>query len=329
MRTAFKALIAVSLTIASCVAAAQDTLRVVVFPGAHNLALMFGMERGIFAKHGLKVEIENTPNSDALRNGLAEGRFDIAHAVIDNAVAMVEKAHQDVLIVAGEYDGGSTELIVRPEIGGFSDLRGKMLAVDAPDTAFALVAKKILKNNGLLEGRDYTVRAVGGTLQRAQEMRTNPELAASMLNPPFSITATGSGLKSLGRQRDLIGPYQAGGVLVMRQWAQANGDKLERYLAALIESMRIALDPANRSQAATALAARFKLDPDVARQTVERLAIPGLGLAPDARLDVDGFRAALAIRAEMEGQWGGKPPPPDKYLDLAYYGRALERLERR
>jgi len=34
----------------------------------------------------------------------------------------------------------------------------------------------------------------------------------------------------------------------------------------------------------------------------------------------------LALRAEIEGQWGGKPPAPEKCLDLGYYGRALKRL---
>ena len=53
----------------------------------------------------------------------------------------------------------------------------------------------------------------------------------------------------------------------------------------------------------------------------------GSGLAPDARLSMDGFRNVLAIRAEMENMWGGKPPAPDKYLDLSYYERALRQAK--
>jgi hypothetical protein len=37
-----------------------------------------------------------------------------------------------------------------------------------------------------------------------------------------------------------------------------------------------------------------------------------------------GFRNALSLRAEIEGQWGGVPPEPDKYLELQYYERALK-----
>ena len=51
---------------------------------------------------------------------------------------------------------------------------------------------------------------------------------------------------------------------------------------------------------------------------------PGSGLAPDARLDAEGFKAMLAIRAEMEGMWGGTPPAPGKYLDLTHFDKALQ-----
>ena len=326
MKVGFNALLTVALAASAGAAAAQETpLRVNVFPGSQNLPIFIGLERGIFAKHGLKVELQNTANSQEQRAGLGEGKFEIAHAAVDNAVAMVETSGRDTIIVMGG-DASMNEFMVRPEIGSIADIKGKVVAVDAPNTAYALVAKKILKNNGLLEGRDYTVRPVGGTLARSQAMATNPELVAGIVNLPFSITVREKGLKSLGRTRDLVGPYQATGAFVMRPWAQANGDALERYLAAYVESVRIAMDPATKAEAAAVLVKRLKLDPKVAEQTVEQLMIPGFGLAPDARFDMDGFRTVLALRAEIEGQWGGKPPAPDKYLDLGYYDRALKRL---
>jgi NitT/TauT family transport system substrate-binding protein len=326
MKTAAGAVIAAALAAAAGLSMAQETtLRVNVFPGSQNLPIFTGLERGVFAKYGLKIELQNTPNSDEQRAGLAAGKFEIAHAAVDNAVAMVEMAGRDVIIVMGG-DGSMNEFMVRPEIAGFADFRGRILAVDAPNTAYALVAKKILKNHGLLEARDYTVRAVGGTAQRSAAIAADPSLAGGMVNLPFSITVREKGVKSLGRSRDLIGPYQGSGAFVMRSWAQANGDALERYIAAYVESLRIAMDPANRAAGAAALATRLKLDPRVADETIGQLMIPGFGLAPDARLDLEGFRTVLALRAEIEGQWAGKPPAPEKYLDLGYYDRALKRL---
>jgi ABC-type nitrate/sulfonate/bicarbonate transport system substrate-binding protein len=318
------AVLAAALAAAGVAAAQEATLRVIVFPGASNLPLLMGQERGVFARNGIKIDLTNTPNSDEVRNGLAAGKYDIAHSGIDNAVAMVEVAKQDAIIVMGG-DGGMSELIVRPEIKSFADIKGKVVAVDAPNTAYALVAKKILKTNGLVEGRDYTVKPVGGTMQRTEAVASNPELVASMSFPPFSVVAREKGVRALARTQDVIGPYQAGGAFVMRDWAQKNADVLERYLAAYIESMRLVRDPANRAAALDLLQKRFKLDPKVAEETLQALLTPNFGLAPDAKFDLEGFRTVLALRAELEGQWGGKPPGPEKYIDLSYYERALKR----
>lgn len=313
-----------SLIVAGCAAPPPPpaTLRVNVFPGSSNLPLLAGINKGFFARRGLTIEVQNTPDSDSQRAGLPAGRFDIAIAAVDNAVAMVERAKNDVIIVTGG-DSGMNEFMVRPDIASFANIRGKSLAVDAPNTAYALVAKKILKNNGLLEGRDYTLKLAGGTQGRAAAMVSNPDLAASMVNPPFSFTVRERGIKSLGRATDLAGAYQAQGAFVMRDWARQNASALERYIAAYIEGSRYAMDPANRAEMIKLLEDRFKLPVAVATQSYEALMTPGFGLARDARFSLEGFNNVLSIRAEMEGQGSGRAPDPAKFLDLSYYDRAM------
>ncbi len=305
-------------------AAGPTTIRVKVFPGAQNLAHFVGISQGIFAKHDLKVELEFTPNSDELRDGLASGAFEVAHAAVDNAGAMVETAGQDVAIVTGG-DSGLSEFFVQPDIDSIADLRGRTLVVDAPHTAFALLAKKILLMNGLKTG-DYAVKPVGGTPLRLKAMTEGKDNAAAVLNAPFSIAAMKQGLKSLGHVVDMLGPYQAGGAFVLRAWANANRPTLERYIAAYVESTRWALQPGNRAVAVSLLTERLKLAPEVAEQTYRLLADPKSGLAPEAKFNLEGFRNVLALRAEIEGQWGGKAPPPERYVDLSYYDRAVKRL---
>jgi len=303
------------------------TLRVNLFPGSTSLPLLTAIDKGFFARRNLTIEVQYTPNSEALRAGLPAGRFDIAHAGVDNAIDIIEVGKHDAVIVTGG-DSGMNEFMVRPEINAFADIRGKVLAVDAPNTAYALVAKKILKNHGLIEGRDYTLKAVGGTLQRSAAMVNNPELVAGMVNPPFSFTIRERGLKSLGRATELAGPYQATSAFVMRSWAKQNAATLERYIAAYIEGTRYAMDPAHRAEISKLLETRLKLTPAVAAQTYDSLMTPGFGLAADARISMDGFRNVLALRAELEGQWGGRAPEPDKFLDMSYYERALGMIGR-
>ncbi|NQW80003.1 MAG: ABC transporter substrate-binding protein [Polaromonas sp.] len=297
-------------------------LRVNIFNTSSNLPLMVAMNEGYFARRQLTLEVQHTPNSDAQRAGLAAGQFEIAHAAVDNAVAMVESAGQDVVIVCGG-DAGMNDLMVRAEINTIADLRGKLLAVDAPGTAYALAAKKILKNHGLLESRDYGVKLAGGTGPRSAAMVADPQLAAGMINPPFSFTVREKGLKSLGSQFSLLGPYQATGAFVQRHWAAANADVLQRYLAAYIEGQRHVMNPANRAAMIDLLRDKFQLSASAAEGTYDALVTLGSGLAPDAAFSRPGFQTVLSIRAEMEGMWGGVPPALDRYLDLSHYDAAM------
>ncbi len=307
-------------------AAAQTVVKVKMFPGAQALPVIAAASQGIFERQGLKVEILFTVNSQEQRDGLAKGEFQIAQAAVDNAVAMVERAAQDVVIVTGG-DSSMNEFFVQPDIRAYGELRGHTLLVDAPDTAYALQLKKILLTNGLKEGADYKIYPIGGTGLRLKGMRENKDYKAAMLNPPFSVDAKAAGLKSLGSAVDLIGPYQASGTFVLRSWARANRDTLERYIAGVIAGTRWAVSPANKDTAIRILSERLKVTPEVAARTWELLADSKFGLAPDARFNVEGFRNVLALRAEIEGDWGGKPPAAERYYDLSYYDRALKKLK--
>ena len=296
------------------------TLRVNLFRVSSNIPIYMAQETGAFARRNIKVAVEFTPNSDAQREGLAAGRFDIAQGAVDNAVAMIEVAKADVVIVAGG-DGGMNELMVRPEIRSIADLKGRAFAVDAPNTAYALVGRKIMKDSGLIDGRDYQLVLRGGSEGRTTSLDT-PAAAATMLNPPWSFVARERGAKSLGSTAKLFGPYQAQGLYVMRPWAVNNASSLERFLAAFIEGCRAARDPRQKELTLQVLARELKVDRRTAELTYQELTSDG-GMARDCALDMQGFRNVLALRAEIEGQWGGRAPEPGKFLDLSYYTRAL------
>jgi len=296
-------------------------LRVNIFNTSSNLPLFAALARGYFARRGLEIEVLKTPNSDELRAGLAAGRFEIAHAAVDNAVALADAGHEVVIVCGG--DAGMNDFMVRPEIGRIEDLRGKLLAVDAPNTAYALAAKKILKNHGLIEGRDYALRLAGGTGPRSAAMVADPALAAGMINPPFSCIVRQQGLKSLGTQFSLLGEYQATGAFVMRAWARARREALCAYLAAYVEGQRYVMDPANHDAVLALLMEKFGLATAVAQGTYEAMMVPGSGFVEDARFNMPGFLNVLAIRAEMEGPAGVPATAAGRYLDLEYHAAAI------
>ena len=307
-------------------AAEPVTLRINAFPNAKALPLHAGIANGIFARRGFAIELELTEGSRPQREGLASGKTHVAHSAVDNALAMIEVAKEDVVIVSGG-DSGMNEFFVQGDINGFPDLRGRTMVVDAPDTAYALQLKKILARHGLGAG-DYKVNPVGAGPFRFKAMLEDKSNAGGILNLPFTVQAEAAGMKSLGRTIDMLGAYQAAGAFTMRKWAEGNRDTLARYLAAYVESLRFVRDPANKAENIAILVDKLKLSPREAERTYALLLDPAFGFTPDTAFDRLGFNNVLALRAELERKAGAEVPTPERYVDLSYYERAMQLVGR-
>jgi ABC-type nitrate/sulfonate/bicarbonate transport system substrate-binding protein len=302
-----------------------EMLEVVVFEGVQNLPIFAAQERGLFERHRVEFRLHFTPNSWTLRDGLAAGRFQIAHTAVDNAIAMVEMANADLAVVMGG-DSGFNCLVAQPEVQAIQELSGKKLLVDAPDTAFALVLYKILALHGIVRA-DFQAESVGATPLRLKRMLEDPAAAASIMNLPFRVQAEEQGLRVLGEATDHIGPYLSTTGFVMRQWAEENGSLLKGYIKAYVQGLRWALDPLNTDAAIDMLARRLQLSRRVAERSYRIAAAAQGGLAVDAALDLDGLENVLRLRSEIEQPRSEKAPPIDRYIDLSWYAQAMKELD--
>ena len=320
-----KRLLATALAAVFAVAAlphdarAEDSkLIVIVFPGVQNLPMFAAQAKGFYAKRGLNVELKFTPNSEELRNGLAEGRYQIAHSAVDNAFALKDKANVDIAAVIGG-DNSLNHLMVQPEIKSLADIKGKTVAVDAINTAYAFQLYEMLKQKGVNKD-DYEVKSVGATGFRLDAMIKDKAMAASIMNPPFSTRGEKAGLKDMGTAAAALGAYQDTAAYVLRAWGQANSDALVKYLQAYVEGWRWCFDPNNKAAAIALLVERLKLPEDVATLTFETTKAD---FDREGMINMDGVKNVLKLRAQFEG---GQPAAPEKYLDLSYYRKALAGL---
>jgi len=317
-----KRLLAAALAIfafAYAPARADDTkITVIVFPGVQNLPMFAAQAKGYYAKRGLAVDLKFTPNSEELRGGLAEGRYQIAHSAVDNAFALKDKANVDVAVVLGG-DNSFNHLMVQGDIKSLADIKGKTVVVDALNTAYAFQLYEMLKQKGLIKG-DYVVKSVGATGFRLDAMIKDKAMVAAIMNPPFSTRGEKAGLKDMGTAAAALGAYQGTAAYVLRSWGKANSDTLVKYLQAYVEGWRWAFDPKNKAEAVALLVERLKLPPDVAAQAFEST---HKDFSREGVIDMDGVKNVLKLRAEYEG---GAPASPDKYLDLSYYQKAMAGL---
>ena len=306
----------------------HDMRRVIVstFPNAKALPLWAGVEHNLFAGHGLDFVLHETGSSKEQRTGLATGEINIVQAAVDNALAMIKSGHDVIIFMGGE--GGMNDFIVAPSIRSFSDLAGRTLAVDSPDTAYALLARKVLAQHGLQFGRDYQLRSVGNGGKRLRALKEDSTLAGAILNPPFSAEALLAGMRSLGSLDDLAGPYQAGGAFTLRAWADGNAAIIERYIAGYLNALEWLGDDANRGAAVGLLQRRLGLAAPVAQATYEQLRDPNKGFTPRAKFNQAGFAGVLNVRAETEG-FDAATANAAAYVDLSFYDRVAGVSDRR
>jgi ABC-type nitrate/sulfonate/bicarbonate transport system substrate-binding protein len=294
--------------------------RVVVstFPNAKALPLWAGVEHNLFAEHGLAFVLHETGSSKEQRSCLATGEVNIVQAAVDNALAMIKSGHDVIIFMGGE--GGMNDFIVSSSIRSFSDLAGRTLAVDSPDTAYALLARKVLAEHGLQFGRDYQLRPVGNGAKRLRALKEDSTLAGAILNPPFSAEALLAGMVSLGSLDDLAGPYQAGGAFALRAWADSNAATIERYIAGYLDCLEWLRDKNNQDAAVDLLRQRLGLTAPVAHATYSQLCDPRKGFTPRAKFNQAGFVGVLNVRAETEGA-DAATANAAAYVDLSFYDR--------
>ena len=298
---------------------AEDTkLTVIVFPGVQNLPMFAAQAKGLYAKRGLAVDLKFTPNSDELRNGLAEGRYQIAHSAIDNAFALKDKANVDIAVVLGG-DNSFNHLMVQSDINSLADIKGKTVAVDALNTAYAFQLYEMLRQKGLNKG-DYEVKSVGATGLRLDAMIKDKTMVAAIMNPPFSTRGQKAGLKDMGTAAAALGAYQGSSAFVLREWGKANADTVVKYIQAYIEGWRWSFDPKNKAEVIALLVERLKLPEDIATSAFDSTKND---FHRDGAIEMEGVKNVLKLRAQYEG---GTPASPDKYLDLSYYQKALAGL---
>ena len=278
-----------------------------------SAAVTLARAGGLMEAQGLDVDVTRTPSSTEQMRGLIQGRWQIASTAFDNVLAWSEREGPEIVAIARASAGVDLPVYVRPEIETWDDLRGKALAVDAVDTAYGLVLRRILQEHGLELERDYTFVPAGATGYRLESMEKG-ETFAGVLNPPWNARAEEAGMRLIARHSDVVPGYPGGVYAVSRPWGEANRASVVGFLRALTAASRWASDPSRRSAAAALVAGAA----DLSEERAER----ALGdLPPSLRAEP----ATFAIPLEIRLRFGLTPPHgPDiaSYLDHSYLEEA-------
>jgi ABC-type nitrate/sulfonate/bicarbonate transport system substrate-binding protein len=310
-------------------AAAQTKVDMIGFGGASNLPIWLAMDKGLFAKHGLEVKLDRTRGSEAQIKDMMAGKYQIASTSIDNIIGYTEGQgpikidNFDMVAFMGVHSGLNS-VVTRPEIKTYADIKGKPVAVDAPNTGYAFVLFRILENNGLKYKQDYTVLAVGGGPDRLAAMKEGKAVAA-VLSAPNDVDAKEAGFNILADAAAELGGYQGSAYGVRRGWAKANEKTMISFIQAIVEAHNHIFT--NKDEAIAVLKARVKgLDDKEANTVYTSLTSGKGGLNRKAEINLAGVKTVLSLR----GQYAEPKKTltdPAKYIDMSYYEKATKGMK--
>ena len=321
-----KGVMAAILALLPLEAMAEDTVKIGLFN--RDAAIIAAEGKGFLKQENIRVEINTVTDSPTLLRNLIRGQYDLILNNADNVIAWAEGQGEDpqkndFVIFLGGSQGVDQKLIVAPGIAGYPDLKGKVFAVDAPTTGYAIVGVYILKKHGLEWNRDYTFKSFGNTTARADAMSRGDAAGAMMSLADDEIQKRN--FKVLAHAQDYVKHYARGLGATRREWANANEDLVVRFNRAMIRATDWLQDPKNKDEAVQLLLGETKNNKARAESLYNITLSPTMGLTPRSRIDMEGIRTIIELR-EVAGLMKAPVPTPEKYVDERFYKKALATL---
>jgi ABC-type nitrate/sulfonate/bicarbonate transport system substrate-binding protein len=321
-----KGVLAAALVLLPVTVMAEDVIKLGLFN--RDAAIIVAEGKAFLKQENIRVEINTVTDSPTLLRNLIKGNYDLILNNADNVIAWAEGQGEDpqkndFVIFLGGSQGVDQKLVVAPGINDFSALKGKVFAVDAPTTGYAVVGVYIMKKHGLEWNRDYTFKSFGNTTARADAMSRGDASGAMMSMPEDEIQKRG--FKVLAKSEDYVKNYARGLGATRREWANAHEDLVVRFTRAMIRATDWVQDPKNKDEAIQLLLSETKNNKARAEAMYAQTISPTMGLTPRSRLDLEGIRTVIELR-EIAGLMKPPVPKPEKYVDERFYKKALATL---
>jgi NitT/TauT family transport system substrate-binding protein len=258
--------------------AEQTTLNVGVVPAMDSAGFFVAQSEGLFAKEGLKIKYSAATSSETAIDQQVKNQLQITAG---NYVSYVQYAYAHpstplwVISEGSVMQQGAQVIFTMPKshINTLSELKGKLVGVNAPDNIDYLLGVSVLKENGIdtslvkfPTAKDKDFATTDGAIpfpSMAGDLASG-EIAAAIMPEPFASLAEQQygavPLADLNQGATTDFPIE--GYVVTKAWAEQNPNTLKRFLAALSAGQEIA---------------------DTDRSAVEK-AFEGLGGAPEGQV---------------------------------------------
>jgi NitT/TauT family transport system substrate-binding protein len=203
---ALAALLAVTTVAAACGSSGSSgagkkvTLGFSAWPGWFPWQV--AQEKGLFAKHGVNVELKYFGSYTDSITALSTGAIDANSQTLNDTLSSVSGGAQQVIVLTNDNSTGNDKIIAAPGINSIADLKGRTVAVEKGQVDHYLLLLALQKA-GLTE-RDIKLRPL--LTDAAAAAFKSGRVDAAAVFAPFTTTALERpGSRAVSTSRDFPG----------------------------------------------------------------------------------------------------------------------------
>jgi NitT/TauT family transport system substrate-binding protein len=214
-------------------ASAADNFRV-AYPSLNTsvFSLIIAQKEGYFKEEGVTLELLSIRGEIAIRTALA-GEVDF----FTNAGSALAAAVRNVPVklITVFQDKPAWDLIATPDIKSISQLRGKNIAIMSPEGSLAVVAREMLRKNGIDPAKDVNLVVMGGDEVRYPALQTK-SIHATLFNTAMSLRAQKEGFSKLANASEYANLIE-GGLATSSARIKQGPDKIFRFVRASLKGL--------------------------------------------------------------------------------------------
>lgn len=201
----------------------------------YQAVLIITKEAGFFKKHGLDISLIFTPGGSLGFQAMMGG--DVAMVLADGSAAVAGSlAGADIAILASFLNTFPYSLVSLPEIKTVDQLKGGKIAVSRFGSATDLGVRMSLAKVGLNAEKDVTLLQIGAQTARVAALQSKA-VQATIITPPFTLTARKMGYNTLIDMAQLNIPFQLTALVASRAYIKAQRDVAMSVVQSLVEGI--------------------------------------------------------------------------------------------
>ena len=292
---------------------------------ATQVPVLYAYDKGLFANHGLAVELIYIESGTTAATAMIAGEVAICQ-VAGSSVVSAAVVGEDLVFVGGLFNTYVYSLLVDPEVLTPEDLRGKAVAVSRIGSSSDAAMRAALTHFGLQPDKDVAILEIGDQDARIAAMASH-QIAGTVASIPASAIAKEQGFRVLLDMSTLNIPYQHTAVATTRSYIASNRAQVVAFMQALTDAL--GLIRSDREGTKAVIAKYLQLDPvqdaGLLSDTYDELIPEYLPEVPYPTLEgiqllldqlepqnpqAASFTASQLVDLSILGEIGFKPPTP-------------------